>query len=242
MLKIEKRKLFGNKIKKLRKEGVLPANIYGRQVKSLAVQADQQKFQKLYDQVGTTGLVELEIKNETKKRPVLIHNVQLDPVSDSLLHADFYQVDLTKKVITSVPIELAGEAPAAAKGGVLVQVTNEVEVEALPADLPDKFIVDVSQLAEIGDHITMKKLDYDKDKVSLKLEDLGMAVVQIEEPAKEEEEEKPAPEEKEEGEEGEEKEKGKEEGKDEGKEEGKGGDEEVKEDEKEGKGEPAKKS
>ena len=227
LLIVEKRKLFGGKIKKLRKEGILPANIYGRRVKSLAVQADQQKFQKLYDQVGTTGLVELEIKNESKKRLALIHNVQLDPVSDFPLHADFYQVDLTKKVIAPVPIELAGEAPAAAKGGVLVQPTNEVEVEALPADLHDKFVVDVSQLAEMGDHITMKKLDYDKSKISLKLEDLGTIIVQIEEPAKEEEEEKPASKEKEEEE--------KEEGKEEEKEGAK------KEDQKEVKGEPAKK-
>lgn len=205
LLPVEKRKVIGRKVKSLRRQDILPANIYGRGVKSLAVQTDLKGFQKLFSRIGTTGLVELDIKNETKKRPALIHNIQTDPVSDQPLHVDFYQVDLTKKVITPIPIELTGESPAVDKGGVLVQLIDELEVEALPADLPDRFKIDVSQLAEIGDHITAEKLEFDKNKVTLKLEDPKAIIVQIEEPAKEKEEKK-EPEEAEEGAEPEEKE------------------------------------
>lgn len=187
-LQVEKRDLIGRKVSRLRREGKLPANIYGKKIKSQAVVADLLTFQKILAQVGATGLVELTVKGETKPRPVLIHNVQLDPITDTSLHADFYQVDLSQKVTAEVPVIMVGEAPAVAQGGVLVQLLDEIEVEALPADLPDKLVVDVSKLEEIGQHLTVEDLQYDRAKVVLKLEDPKSLVVQIEQPAPEEEE------------------------------------------------------
>ena len=186
-LSVIKRDLTGRKVKKLRREGVLPGNIYGKDVKSLAVQVPAKDFKAAFDQAGETGIIELKVDKETKARPALIHNVHLHPVTDELLHVDFHQVDLTKKVTVDIPIELTGEAPGVNKGGVLVQVLDEIEVEALPTDLPDKFVLDVSTLEEIGQGLTLKDIKVDAAKVKLVTENPEEIVVQIEEPAKEEE-------------------------------------------------------
>jgi len=191
ILQVEKRELTGRKVKQLRRAGLLPANVYGKKVKSQSVQVDAKTFREVFEQVGETGLVELMVKGQKEARPVLVHNVQLDPITDLALHVDFYQVDLTQKVTAEVPVEMAGIAPAVAKGGVLVQLLDEIEVEALPADLPDKLVVDVSKLEEIGQNLTAEDLRYDKAKVTLKLDEPKALVVQIEAPTKEEEEKPP---------------------------------------------------
>src|SRR3990172_275186 len=184
-LKLEPRKTLGRKVRSLRREGLLPGNIYGKGVKSLSVQTSLKEFQDVFAKAGETTIVELSIAKETKPRPVLIHQVMVDPVSGQFLHADFQQVDLSKAVKVAVPIELTGEAPAVKEGGVLVQLLNEVEVEALPADLPDKFTVDVSGLTEMNQGITLKELRAG-DKVKLMVENLDELVVKIDQPTKEE--------------------------------------------------------
>lgn len=185
-LKAEKRKVSGRKVRKLRQEGILPANIYGKKVKSQAVKLDLRTFLPIYQEVGETGIVNLMLKGETKVRPVLIHNLQLDPVTDQPLHADFYQVDLKKKVTTEVPIELAGESPAVKeKIGILIQPLTEVEVEALPTELPDKFEVDITGLKEVGDAVAVGDVKVPKE---VKILTGGKQILaKIEPPAKEEE-------------------------------------------------------
>lgn len=184
-LEAKKREILGRKVKKLRKTGILPANLYGKKIKSESLQVTQKDFVKIYKDVGETGVVELTIANQ-KPHPVLIQNVQKEPVADNFLHVDFRQVDLREKITTPVPLELIGEAPAVAKGGVLVQLLNEVEVKALPTDLPEKLIVDISSLAQVGQFLSVADLTYDKKKIQLK-DNLGNLVVKIEPPAKEEE-------------------------------------------------------
>jgi len=158
-LKVEKRKVLGKKAKKLRKEGILPANIYGKDVKSLAVQVSLKDFLPVYKKVGETGIVEVMVEGEKTSRHALIHNVQKDPVTDQPLHADFHQVSLTEKITASIPIELVGESPAVAqKLGVLIQPLSEVEVEALPTELPEQFTVDISGLKEVDQAITVGDL------------------------------------------------------------------------------------
>lgn len=170
ILEVEKRKLTGRKVKALRREGLLPANVYGKKIKSISVQAEAKEVEKVFDEVGETGLVDLKIKGEKEARPVLLHNPQFHPVDDDLLHLDFYQVDLTQKVTADVSIELSGEAPAVEKGeGILVQLLSEVEVEALPTDLPEKFVVDVSKLEKLDDAITIADLKVD-EKVKVEAE------------------------------------------------------------------------
>lgn len=157
LLTVTKRDVFGKKVKKLRKEGTLPGNIYGKDVTSTAVQLPLQEFEKTYKETGETGLVYLSF--EGKERPVLIHNVQLDYITQGPIHADFYQVNLKEKVKTMVPIVTVGESQAVAdKIGLLLQTLTEVEVEALPTDLPERFEVDVTKLAAINDQITIADL------------------------------------------------------------------------------------
>jgi len=184
-LKVEKRKVLGRKVKRLRREGILPANIYGKNVKSLAVQVSLKDFLPVYKKVGETGIVELKLTGEDKVRPTLIHNVQFDPVSSQPLHVDFHQVSLTEKITATIPIQLVGESPAIEqKIGVLIQPLSEVEVEALPTDLPDQFTVDISGLKEVDQAITVGDL---KPPAGVKiLASEKEILVKINPPAKEE--------------------------------------------------------
>lgn len=191
VLSVEPRKLLGRKVKQLRKEGFLPANIYGKTIKSQAVQVDSTAFQNVFLKAGSTQLVDIQVKGTQAAKPVLIHQVQLDPITDAPIHAELYQVDLKQKVTAQIPIVLKGEAPAVEQGGVLVQILDEVEVEALPTDLPEKFEVDISGLKAIGDLVTAEALAVEAAKVTLQLENPKAVVVQIEEPAPEEEEAPP---------------------------------------------------
>jgi large subunit ribosomal protein L25 len=183
-LKAEERKLTGRKVKILRNQGILPANVYGKKVKSLSVQVNLKEFETLYKEVGETGLVNLEVGKE--ERPVLIHNLQLNPKTDEIVHVDFLQVDLKVKVSAEVPVELVGESPAEKQAiGTVVQQLNEVEVEALPADLPEKFEINIEILTEVDQAIYIKDIKVDPTKVEIKA-DPEAIVAKVEPPQKEE--------------------------------------------------------
>ncbi|MEK7514059.1 MAG: 50S ribosomal protein L25 [Patescibacteria group bacterium] len=190
-LDVNPRKIAGRKVKQLRRQGIIPANIFGKSVKSLAIELPLKSFQTAFKTAGETNIIELQVAKETKTRPVLVHDIHYHPVTDQILHVDFHQVDLTQKVTVAVPIEVIGESPAVVQGGVLVQLLNELQVEALPRDLPDKFVIDASKLAAIGDGVTIKDLAV-SDKVKFLAEKLDELVVKIEPPTKEEVEVKPA--------------------------------------------------
>lgn len=156
-LTVVKRDVLGKKIKKLRREGMIPANIYGKDIKSLAVQLPFKEFETVYNEVGETGLLDLEV--DGKARPVLIHNVQLDHLTRIPVHADFYQVNLKEKVKTMVPLVVTGEPKAVTeKLGLLLQPLSEVEVEALPEDLPENIEINVEPLANVDEQITVNDL------------------------------------------------------------------------------------
>lgn len=184
-LAAELRTITGRKVKKLRREGQIPANIFGKKITSQAITIVTADFQKIFKEAGETGLVDITLKGEKAARPCLIVNVHIHPVTDLPLHADFHQVDLTQKVTANVPVELIGEAPAVKeKGALLITLLNEIEVEALPTDLPEKFEVDVSGLKEFDDAILVKDLKVDS-KVTIKtLEE--ETVVKAQEPKEEE--------------------------------------------------------
>lgn len=187
----EKRSIVGKKVKQLRANDVLPGNVYGKNIKSLAVQVGLKDFQTLYNEVGETGLVELTVAGEKKPHPVLIQNPQLHPVSGAYLHVDFHEVELTEKMRVQVPIELIGESPAAEKAlGVLIQNINELEVEALPTELPESIDVDITNLKEVGDEIKVSDI---KAKAGYTItEEPETTIVRIN-PLEKEEEAAPAP-------------------------------------------------
>lgn len=175
-LKASKRTVVGRKVKNLRKEGVLPANIYGKKVKSQAVQVPEKDFAGVFAKAGETGLVELLVDGE--KHHVLIHNVQYHPVTGFPHHIDFLQVDLKEKVIAKVSVVLVGEAPAVKeKTGVLLTLVSEIEVEALPSDLPEKLEVDISNLSAIDQSIKVEQLKV-SDKVKV-LADANIEIVKV---------------------------------------------------------------
>ena len=183
-LQAEIRKLSGRKVKTLRTAGILPANIYGKKIESTSIQVDTKAFQTLYKEVGETGLFDLMVG--TTARPVLVHGLQVNPKTDELLHVDFLEVDLKVKVTAEVPIELVGESPVAKQGiGTIVQQLNDVEVEALPADLPEKFEVNIENLTEVDQAVYVKDIKVDTSKVEIK-SDPEIIVVKVEPPQKEE--------------------------------------------------------
>lgn len=182
-LKAEKREITGRKLKYLRASGVLPGNVYGKGVKSEALQVNLNEFKKIFKEVGETGIVSLEL--DGKGRPVLVSNLQRNPKSDDLLHVDFRQVDLKEKIEAQVPVVLIGESPAEKQSlGTVVLLLNEITVEALPMDLPEKFEVSVDELTEVDQAIYVKDLKVAKE-VEVKT-DLEALVAKVEPPQKEE--------------------------------------------------------
>ena len=176
-LKAQKRTVLGRKVKVLRREGVIPAHVFGHKVKTIHVQVKAGEFDKVFEKTGETGIIDLAIDGE--KRPVLVKNVQTHPVSDIPLHIDFYQVNLSEKVKVQVPLEIVGEAPAVhKKTGLLLTPVTEVEVEALPADLLEKIEVDVTHFENVGDEIKVKDLKVDRAKIEIHTDE-ELVVAQI---------------------------------------------------------------
>jgi large subunit ribosomal protein L25 len=176
------RNLVGRKVKQLRATGTLPATVYGKKVKSMSVSVKATDFSKVYGSAGESGLVELKMEGNTAGLPagrqVLIHNVQKDAVSGKPLHVEFYQVDLKEKVHAKVPVEFTGEAQAIKdKQGVLLTILDEIEVEALPTELPEKLTVDISGLAAVNAEIKVSDLKV-PSAVTI-LTDSGLTIVKI---------------------------------------------------------------
>jgi large subunit ribosomal protein L25 len=160
------RKILGKKVKTLRAAGQIPANVYGKGEVSTAIAVTDREFRLAHKQAGETGVLYLAI--EGAERPVLIHRVQVDPIKGLPLHVDFYQVNLKEKTTAPVPVTLVGENELQKRGeGLIIQALNEVEVEALPTDIPREFIVDASRLTEIGQSIKVGDLEYDRSKVTV---------------------------------------------------------------------------
>ncbi len=184
-LKADKRDILGRKVKNLRKEGKVPANVFGKNIKSESLTIDAKEFSEVYKQAGETQIIDLE------GRPVLVSNIQLNPVSGDYLHVDFRQVDLKEEIKANVPVVLEGESMAEKQNlGTVVHQLDEVEVEALPTDLPEKIVVDITSLEEVDQAIYVKDL---KVGSSVKiLNDMDAIVVKVEPPQKEEVVEAPA--------------------------------------------------
>jgi len=157
ILNATERKDFGKKLASARAAGKLPVVAYGKKDKSTPYFVDAKDFSKVWEEAGESQIVTLQIGSA--KKDVLIHDVTLDPLKDLPIHVDFYVIDSTQKVEVKIPLEFKGVAPAAkALGGILVKVLHEVEVSALPKDLPHELYVDISSLATFEDRVTIKDI------------------------------------------------------------------------------------
>jgi len=160
------RTVTGRKVKHLRHTGQIPATIYGHKFESISVQFPGLELNKVFNQVGESSLVEIIIANDNY--PVIFKNPQFHPITGELIHLDCYKVNLKEKITTTVPVELIGESLAVKNGNTLMHVLSEVEIEALPSDLPEKIEVDISSLVEIDNKIIVSELNIDRSKVEIK--------------------------------------------------------------------------
>lgn len=178
------RTTFGKANKSIRKEGGIPAEFYGHGMKNETLVVDRKEFQKVFKQAGENTVINLVL--DGKKQPCLVYNVQYDTVSGDIIHIDFYGVRMDEKLRTMVPLEFIGESPAVKElGGILNKAVAEIEVEALPADLPHSFTVDISGLVELNQSVYVKDIKASKNVKILM--DADTAVVTVTEPAPEEE-------------------------------------------------------
>jgi large subunit ribosomal protein L25 len=156
---VQPRTTIGKAVKKLRREGVLPASIYGRGIDSVSVQLPYIAARDLMNAHGYNSLINVTVEGESKSRPVVVKQVAQDPVSRVLWHIDFLQVDLTRKISGPVPVHFIGEAPAIHDhGGVLVIHSDTVEVEALPSDMPESLEISLDSLTELDSYLHAKEI------------------------------------------------------------------------------------
>lgn len=157
-LQAQKREKFGTKATKtLRAKGFIPAELYGRGAANLHLSVLSKDFHKVFKEAGESMLLTLMVDGE--KRPVLIFDVKTDPVKGAVIHTDFYQVRLDEKIKTHVPIILQGVSSGVKeKGGILIHAMREVEIEALPADMPHDIKLDVAGLDDVGKSLYVKDL------------------------------------------------------------------------------------
>ncbi len=153
-LKAESREVVGRKVRHLRSSGVMPAVMYGKGQESLALQVAVSDFEAAYKQAGESTLVYLHVGKDVY--PTIINDVARHPLTGQPMHADFYKVRLDQAIKANVPVVFVGESPAVKNlGGIFVRNVNELEVQALPADMPHEIEVDISKLAAFGDQITL---------------------------------------------------------------------------------------
>jgi len=153
-------------LKSLRESFQIPAVLYGDKVKNEHLIVDKSEFTGVHEEAGSSTLVDLEVEGK-KARPVLIHDVQYHPVTDEVLHIDFYQVKMDQEIEAEVELEFTGTSPAVKdQGGVLVKPFDSLEVKCLPGDLPGEIKVDVSGLETFDDVIKVKDLPI-SDKVEV---------------------------------------------------------------------------
>jgi len=174
---------LGKKVKNLRKKGILPGVLYGPKIETRPLEIDLKEFEKIYKEAGESSLITLVIAKgedealasspsdemDKEKFLVLIHEVKLDSLTEKPIHVDFYQPKLEEEVEVMVPLVFEGEAEAVKDlGGTLVKNISEVEVKALPQNLPHEIKVNIDRLKTFEDNILIKDLIVSKEVKILK--------------------------------------------------------------------------
>lgn len=152
-LTAEPRTVLGKKVKHLRKEGVIPAIVYERGKDSQAVSVSLHDAVHVFNEAGKHHPVNLTVGSD--KHLVMIKDVDFEPVKGDMRHMAFHAVKQNEKVSAEIPVRLDGDAPAERANLMVLNTLDHVEVEALPANLPDELTVDASKLVEVGDSLTV---------------------------------------------------------------------------------------
>lgn len=207
-----RKSLMKSYTKKLRREGKIPATVYGRELESKSIEVSLDEIEQILKSPGgRLSLIDLKLDGKVSKaHPVLIQEIQRDPITKKILHIDFHRVSMNEPVHASVPIVLVGDAPGTKQGGILEQFVRELEVKALPEHIPTHIDADVSHL-QLGQSIHVGELKVPEDvevlgpPADIIVATVRMPVVRVEELAAPEAEEvaEEAPKPTEEGKEGE---------------------------------------
>jgi large subunit ribosomal protein L25 len=180
------RSVVGKQVRALRREGLLPAVLYGPHIKPITISMDAHSSSQTLKHMTASSLVTIEL--EGKEYPALVREKQRNFVTNKLLHIDFQVVSMTETLRTKVGIQLEGEAPVIDSfDAILINGLEELEVECLPQDLPERIMVDVSSLKNIGDAIHVRDI-FISDKVEIlddKDEMIVLATSTYEEPVEE---------------------------------------------------------
>ncbi|MCD4705477.1 50S ribosomal protein L25 [bacterium] len=186
-LKVQKREIVGKKVSQIREKGGIPAVIYGQEIKPINLTVEYIPFEKIYQKVGNSTLINLKIDDQ--ETPVLIHQIFRNAVSSKIDHIDFYKIKYGQKLTASVELNFIGEPKAVKElSGTLVVKIKEVEIKCLPKDLISEIKVDLNALKSFDDVIHIKDL-----KVPETIEVLGnsdIAIASVAKPRLETEEEK----------------------------------------------------
>jgi large subunit ribosomal protein L25 len=181
-----RREVFGKKVKNLRNEGLLPAVVYGHNIEPISISLDMREAARTLDLISPSALVVLDIEGE--KHYTLVRDKQRNPVRRTIMHVDFQAVSLTETVRADVSVNIIGVAPAVETYlAIVVPSLEQISIECLPTNLPDKFDVDISGLSEIGDSILVGDLTA-PEGVEIMNDPDDVVVVVIAQAAEEEEE------------------------------------------------------
>jgi large subunit ribosomal protein L25 len=192
LLDAELRNITGKAVKHMRRQGYVPAVVYGHRTEPVSLQVSERALRQALRVAGTNRLITLNVPGQESAKMVLVRELQRDALSHAMLHVDFYEVVMTEEITADVPIVLVGESELVkGGGGLLFQGLDAIEVECLPGDLPQQVEIDLSPLVEIDQAVVVRDLKLG-DAVKV-LTDLNEVVVKILPPEEEEIEEAPAP-------------------------------------------------
>jgi len=177
-LTVQTRKIFGEKVKALREQGLIPAELYGHKLDNLHLTVPKKEFSKIFKEAGESTVIKL--KTEDKEFNVLVHDIDKNALTDEINHIDFYAVKKGEKIKVRAPLRFIGESAAVKeKGAILIKAVHELEIEALPDDLLHHIEVDISKLIDLNMSILVKDLKINpKVKVSAKPETVIASVIE----------------------------------------------------------------
>ncbi|MCX6724402.1 MAG: 50S ribosomal protein L25 [Candidatus Staskawiczbacteria bacterium] len=181
------RKETGRKTRVLKESGRIPAVVYGHKIENVPLDVDYKEFEKIYRKAGANSLIEIDVDGSKEKKIVLVHDFQKDAVSDKFIHIDFFETSAKEEVEVKIPLIFEGTSLAVKDlGGTLVKNISELQIKALPQNLPHEIKVSIDKLNTFEDRILVKDLNLPKDvKVSAKPDEIVASVAQ---PSKVEEE------------------------------------------------------
>lgn len=162
-LNVQIREILGKKVKALREQGLIPAELYGHGLDNFHLSVPRKEFSKLFKEAGESTIIKLKVESEKGKDKnefnVLVHDIDKNSLTDEISHIDFYAVKKDEKIKVRVPLHFIGESAAVKeKNAILIKAVHELEVEALAEDLPHHIEVDISKLTDINTSILVSDL------------------------------------------------------------------------------------